>query len=196
MIDNRYLPLVPGTRWVYEDISSDGREKIVVTVTHETKDIQGVTATVVRDTVTAEDGTLVEDTHDWYAQDTSGNVWYLGEYTEAYENGKTSTAGSWQVGKDGATAGIAMLRDPDVGDAYAQEHYAGEAEDRGEVLALDASAEVPFGSYDTLVKTEDTTPLQPEVVEHKYYAKGIGFVYEEKLSGGDDRVRLVEMTRP
>ena len=79
------------------------------------------------------------------------------------------------------------------GDTYQQEFYAGEAEDRAEVLAVDAKTGVPFGSYSNMVKTADTTPLEPEVEEHKYYAEGVGFVYEEKVQGGDDRVRLVSM---
>ena len=194
-IDNPYLPLRPGTRWVYESTSSEGNEKVVVTVTDRTRQIQGVAATVVRDTVTTGDGALVEDTWDWFAQDKSGNVWYFGEYTESYADGKTSTEGSWEAGTDGAKAGMVMPSDPSPGDAYQQEYHKGEAEDEAKVLAVDARAKVPFGSFTDLVKTADSTPLEPDVLEHKYYAKGIGFVYEEMVRGGDDRVRLTEMTK-
>lgn len=195
-IDNPYLPYAPGTRWVYENTSSEGDERIVVTVTHRTRVVQGVRTTVVRDTVTDEDGNLVEDTYDWFAQDTAGNVWYFGEDTTAYDEGKPTTAGSWEAGVDGAQAGIVMLADPRPGDRYAQEYYKGEAEDRAEVLAVDAEVDVPFGSYTSMVKTADTTPLEPDVEEHKYYAEGVGFVYEEKVRGGDDRGRLVSMKTP
>jgi hypothetical protein len=195
-IDNPYLPYLPGTRWVYENTSSEGDERIVVTVTDQTRMVQGVRATVVRDTVTDEDGRVVEDTFDWFAQDKAGNVWYFGEDTTAYEDGTTTKEGSWEAGVDGAQAGIVMLADPRPGDTYQQEYYEGEAEDRGEVLAVDARASVPFGSYTDMVKTADTTPLEPEVEEHKYYAEGVGFVYEEKVRGGDDRGRLVSMTSP
>ena len=194
-INNPYLPLEPGTRWVYESISSQGDERIVVTVTDRTREIEGVTATVVRDTVT-QSGEVIEDTRDWYAQDVDGNVWYLGEYSESYEDGKTSTEGSWEAGRDGAQAGIVMLAHPKTGDSYQQEYYKGEAEDVGEVLAVDATATVPYGDFDNMVKTADFTPLEPDVLEQKYYAKGIGFVYEEMIRGGDDRVGLVEMTKP
>jgi hypothetical protein len=195
-IDNPYLPLVPGTRWVYEATSTGGDERIVVTVTDRTRMVAGVTATVVRDRVTTVDGQLVEDTFDWFAQDVDGNVWYFGEDTTAFEDGKPNPAGSWEAGVDGAMAGVVMPAQPRVGDSYAQEFYEGEAEDRGEVLALDATVTVPYGSYQDVLKTKDTTPLEPGLVEHKYYARGIGVVFEEDVKGGDDRVRLVRLTRP
>jgi hypothetical protein len=195
-IDNPYLPLLPGTRWIYASTSSEGDERIVVEVTDEVRDVAGVTATVVHDTVTDERGRIVEDTFDWFAQDADGNVWYLGEDTKAYANGDVSTEGSWEAGVDGAEAGIVMLSDPAPGDAYQQEYYEGEAEDQAEVLALDAEVTVPFGTFNDMVKTADFTPLEPDVVEHKYYARGIGFVFEEMVEGGDDRVSLVAMARP
>jgi hypothetical protein len=195
-VDNPYLPFTPGTQWVYDSESSEGDERIVVTVTDRSKVVDGVRATVVHDRVTTPDGELIEDTFDWYAQDVDGNVWYLGEDTTAYEDGKTSKEGSWEAGVDGAQAGVVMPADPQVGDAYAQEYLAGEAEDEGEVLALDEEVKVPFGSYTGLVMTADTTPLEPDMVEHKYYARGIGLVYEEMVTPGDDRVRLVQLTTP
>jgi hypothetical protein len=191
-IDNPFSPMLPGMSWTYRSAGSEGAETIVVTVTHRTRIVDGVRATVVRDVVTTRDG-VVEDTYDWFAQDTAGNVWYLGEDTTAYEDGRASKEGSWEAGEDGAKAGIVMLADPDVGDAYQQEYYPGEAEDRGEVLAVDAAVRIPLGRFTGLVKTADTTPLEPEVVEHKYYAEGVGLVYEEGISGGDDRVRLVRV---
>jgi hypothetical protein len=195
-IDNPYLPLVPGTRWVYEATSTEGDERIVVTVTDRTRMVAGVRATVVRDRVTTLDGQLVEDTFDWFAQDVDGNVWYLGEDTTAFEDGKPNPAGSWEAGVDGAMAGVVMPAQPRVGDAYAQEFYEGEAEDQGEVLALNATVTVPYGSFQDVVKTKDTTPLEPGLIEHKYYARGIGVVFEEDVKGGDDRVRLLRLVRP
>jgi hypothetical protein len=192
-IDNPYLPLAPGTRWVYEGTSSEGEERIVVTVSDRTRQVAGVDATVVRDTVT-QNGKVIEDTWDWYAQDADGNVWYLGEYTEAYEDGKTSTEGSWEAGKDGAQAGIVMLANPTTGALYHQEYDKGEAEDYAEVLSVDASAKVPFGSFDGMVKTLDVNPFEPNILEHKYYARGIGFVYEKKVQGDDGVLSLVSMS--
>lgn len=195
-IDNPYLPLEPGRTWEYTAVSSEGEERIVVTVLDETKVVDGVTATVVHDKVTEKDGTLVEDTYDWFAQDTKGNVWYLGEATKAYDGDKVSTSGSWEAGVDGARAGLQMLAEPNVGGRYQQEYYEGEAEDIGEVLATDESVTGPTGSYDRVVKTEDTTPLEPELVEHKWYAPGVGIVQERDVRGGDEKVTLVKMTKP
>jgi hypothetical protein len=111
-IDNPYMPLAPGSRWLYRETDTDGSvRRVVVKVTRRTKRIaNGVTARVVRDTVT-ENGRLVEDTFDWYAQDRRGNVWYLGEDTKEYEKGKVvSTSGSWEAGVNGARAGTARVQ--------------------------------------------------------------------------------------
>jgi hypothetical protein len=132
----------------------------------------------VRDVVTDADGEVVEDTHDWFAQDRDGNVWYLGEDTTSYEDGTPSTEGSWEAGVDGAEAGLVMPAEPRVGDGFQQEHLDGVAEDRARVLDVAASWRTPFGTWDDLLETEDTTPLEPDVVERKYYARGIGLVAE------------------
>src|SRR5918995_4623438 len=137
-IDNPYWPMKPGNRWVYRETDSEGaRQRVVVTVTHRTKLIaNGVTARVVRDVVT-EKGEFVEVTDDWYAQDRRGNVWYLGEATTEYENGRpVSTSGSFEAGVDGAQAGVIMPARPRPGLRYRQEYYEGEAEDRAEIVSL------------------------------------------------------------
>ncbi len=193
-IDHPLLPFRRGARWVYEEVSPDERNRIVVTVTDRSKIIEGVRAVVVHDRVTTQSGELVEDTFDWYAQDRDGNVWYLGEDTKAYEGKKVSTEGSWQHGVDGAKAGIAMPGEPWVGLSYYQEFYRGHAEDAGRVLDLDASATVPCGSFEDLLKTADTTALEPDLIEHKYYASGIGLVYDQTVRGGNDEVRLLVFT--
>jgi hypothetical protein len=194
-VDNPYMPLLPGSKWVYEEKEKDGTVlEVTVTVLDRKKKIQGVEATVVRDIV-KEDGEVKEDTLDWFAQDKEGNVWYLGEFVKNYENGKVvDNEGSWEAGADDAVAGIIMPANPRVGMKYQQEFYEGEAEDRGEVLALDARATVPFGSFDNVLKTEDTTPLEPEVREHKYYAKGIGVVLVVDVAGGarEELIRFVK----
>lgn len=192
-IDNLYLPLTPGSRWVYRQ-SGPEVQTITVTVTDETRVVQGVTTTVVHDVVTGPDGEVVEDTYDWFAQDTDGNVWYFGEETVEYDaQGHGDTEGSWEAGVDGARAGIAMLAVPRVGDGYEQEHLEGVAEDRATVLTLDQAVNVAFGTFQDVLETEETTPLEPDQVERKYYAAGIGVVYEEKV-GTDEAVELVEFT--
>jgi hypothetical protein len=192
-VDHPFLPLAPGNRWVYEETGEDGEvERIEVVVQEETREIAGISATVVRDTVTL-DGVLVEDTFDWFAQDREGNVWYLGEDVDNYEDGRlVDHDGSFQHGQDGAYAGIVMPAEPQVGDAYRQEYSPGEAEDLGEVLRLDGTASVPFGELDDLLVTRDWNPLEPEVVEEKSYARGIGLVHEAKVRGEAGEAVLIE----
>ena len=192
-IDNQYLPMTPGTTFVYDGESEDGKERIEVEVTHETKEILGVTCIVVRDRVWV-DGELAEDTFDWFAQDNDGNVWYFGEDSKEYEDGKVvSTEGSWESGVDGAKPGIIMKGNPQVGDAYRQEYYEDEAEDMAEVLSLDESVSVPYGTFDNCLKTQEWTPLEPDVVENKYYAPGVGVVKEVAVEGESEKVELVEV---
>jgi len=193
-IDNPYWPMKPGSRWVYRETDPEGAvQRVVVTVTGRTKRIaNGVTARVVHDRVTA-DGQLVEDTEDWYAQDDSGNVWYLGEDTTEYEDGRPVTkAGSWEAGVDGAEAGIIMPARPEVGMRYRQERYEGEAEDEAEVLSLREQAETPAGHWTGVLMTKDFTPLEPKVLEYKLYAKGVGPVLILAPSGGGGREELLE----
>ena len=101
-VDNPLFPLKPGTIFVFE-VKDDGRILAdTIRVLQETKRIAGVTATIVHDRVSRA-GVVVEDTYDWYAQDTSGTVWYLGEDTKEYSAGRVaSTGGSWQAGVAGA----------------------------------------------------------------------------------------------
>jgi hypothetical protein len=190
-IDNPYWPMAPGSKWVYRE---DG-QRVEVTVTGQRKEILGIRATVVHDVVT-EDGEVVEDTYDWYAQDADGNVWYLGEDTKEFEDGEVkSTEGSWEAGVDGAEAGILLPGEPEVGMTYRQEYYEGEAEDAGEILSLDEWVEVPSGRYRNVLMTKDYTPLEPEVLEHKFYAKGVGPVLVVAISGGSGREELLRFTR-
>jgi hypothetical protein len=196
-IDNPWLPFRTGARWVYRETDQEGAEqKVEVTVLDETKVVLGVETRVVHDVVT-EDGELVEDTYDWYAQDAEGNVWYFGEDTKEFENGQVSTtAGSWEAGVDGAQPGVLVPAEPEVGLTYRQEYYAGEAEDAAEVLSLDEKVEVPFGKYEDVLMTKEFTPLDPDVLEHKFYARGVGVVLALAISGGSDREELVELTTP
>ena len=193
-IDNPYWPMEPGTRWVYREKDGEGGlQRVVVTVTERTKRIaNGIEARVLRDVV-SQGGEPVEVTDDWYAQDSDGNVWYLGERTAEYEDGEVvSRAGSWEAGVDGAQAGIAMPAEPQAGMAYRQEYYAGEAEDRAEVLSVDEQVEVPAGHFTGVLLTKDLVPLEPRVLEHKFYARGVGPVLTLDVSGAAGREELVE----
>ena len=196
-IDNPYWPMRVGSRWVYRETDSEGtRQKVVVTVTDRTKLIaNGVTARVVRDVVT-EGGEPVEITDDWYAQDRAGNIWYLGEATTDYENGKpVSTEGSFEAGVDGAQAGVVMPARPRPGMRYRQEYYPGHAEDKASIVSLREQAEVPAGHYRRVLMTRDVNPLQPKVLEFKFYARGVGPVLALNVSGGSDREELIRFKR-
>ena len=193
VVDNPYFPLSPGSRWVYEGESDGVAERIEVEVLDERRDIMGISAVVVHDTAYVDDE-IVEDTYDWYAQDRDGNVWYLGEATQAFDDGDVSDAGSWEYGVDGALPGIVMPANPTVGDAYRQEYYPGEAEDMGEVIEVGATVTIGLGEYTDVVVTQDWTPLEPDVIENKSYAPGVGVIYETDVAGGDEFVELVEFT--
>jgi hypothetical protein len=192
-VDTSYDPkLVPGTTFVYQA----GEETVNVTVTTDTKVILGVTCTIVHDVATVA-GSVIEDTFDWFAQDAEGAVWYFGEDTkELNSNGDVvSTKGSWEAGVDGAKPGIVIPASPTVGQQYRQEYYACTAEDMGEVLALDASADVPAGSYSGCLKTRDTTPLEPSVEEEKYYCPGKGLVLSVDTKSGEREELMSFVTR-
>jgi hypothetical protein len=194
-IDNRYWPMSPGTRWTYREIDEEGKElEVVVTVSTETKKIaNGVHARVVRDTVT-EDGELIEDTFDWYAQDAEGNIWYLGEDTAEFEGGNITTkGGSWEAGVDGALPGIIVPANPVDDMKYRQEYYEGEAEDNGEVLSVEEQVEVPAGHYRDALLTKDTNALEPKVLEYKLYAPDVGPVLALGVSGGGGREELLKV---
>ena len=200
-VDNPYFPLEPGTTWVYEGQTPEGTERVEDTVLRETKRVMGVECVVLRDRVWL-NGELIEDTVDWHAQDKEGNVWYFGEYTKEYENGKVvSTGGSFVAGEKGALPGIIMPADPKVGDSYRQEYYKGEAEDMAEVISVDGSAlndavSTPYDSFskDVLV-TKDWNPLEPDILEHKYYAPGIGLIGETKVTGPAEKLELIDLKR-
>ena len=179
-VDNPYLPLTPGRTLVYESQTDEGVEHTEVTTLAETRQVMGVTVVIVRDTVTL-DGQLVEDTRDWFAQDKAGNVWYFGEEVDNYDGGQLANhAGSWEAGVDGAQPGIVMAANPltRVGQTYRQEYYAGQAEDMAQVVGAAQPLAVPFGTFDDVVQTEDWSPLEPGVREHKFYARGVGLIRE------------------
>lgn len=195
-IDNPFFPLQPGTVFRLRGETEDGVEDETIVVTDRTKKVLGVTTTVVKDAVKV-DGRLTELTYDWYAQDREGNVWYFGEDTAEYEDGRlTSREGSWEAGVDGALPGIIMNADPRVTDSYRQEYYRGEAEDMYWVVSIGGSKDVPFGEFDDVIRTLEWSPLEPNIVTEKFYAPGTGLLAERALSGPKEMVELLDVTRP
>lgn len=192
-IDNPYLPLAPGASWTYEGLDDGEQQHNEVVVTDRRRTVMGIPAVVVHDTVSV-DGEVIEETDDWYAQDRTGNVWYLGEATTAYEDGETTTEGSWEAGVDGGLPGLAMPADPTAGRAYRQEYLPGEAEDMAEVVTVGATADVAAGHYGDVIVIREWTPLEPDVVEEKRYARGVGQLDERKTAGGTGGLELVATT--
>jgi hypothetical protein len=191
-VDNPYFPLPPGATYVYEAATEEGLERTEIKILSDPKRVMGIPATVVHDTVTL-NRQLIEDTYDWYAQDKSGNVWYLGEDVSNFEDGQfKDKAGSWEAGVDGALPGIIMFGDlsSHLGETYRQEYYQGRAEDMADLLRLDETVTVPFGSFTDVVKTLDYTPLEPDLREQKFYARGIGLVLAVNLATGEEDVLL------
>ncbi|MFN8544412.1 MAG: hypothetical protein U0807_09405 [Candidatus Binatia bacterium] len=175
-IDNPLFPLTPGQTLIYEGQTPEGLEHSEFAVTHGTRIILGVTCIEVHDTVTV-GGMLREDTLDWFAQDREGNVWYFGENSKQIDGGLiVGLAGSWTAGVDGAQPGIVMEAHPAVGDFYRQEFLLGQAEDMAEIVSLAQPVTVPAGSFPTCLEAAETSPLEPDALEHKYYAAGVGTV--------------------
>jgi hypothetical protein len=195
-VENPYFPLKPGTTRRYRG-SDEGRQAFeVFSVTSKTKTIQGVKTRVITDRL-YEDGKLHESTEDWYVPDREGTVWYFGEATMTIgSNGKPNgTSGSWEAGVDGAEAGIFMPAKPKVGQAFRQEFYKGEAEDKFKILSLRAPVKVPYVSTRRAMLTTEFTRLEPGAISHKYYVRGVGQVLEQDVRGGNERLALVSVKR-
>jgi hypothetical protein len=196
-IDNPWFPLVPGTRLTYRGVK-DGRSAIdVMTVTSRTQNIAGIPATVVSDRL-FEKGRLAERTTDYYGQDQKGNVWYLGEDTATLNRaGKVlSTEGSWRTGVNGGRAGVFMPAHPTVGYSARQEFSAGQAEDQFRVASLSAHVRTPGASSRRALLSVETTALEPGVVDHKFYVRGVGTVDERTVKGGNEHLTLIRFKRP
>jgi hypothetical protein len=204
VINNDYFPLVPGTLLVYEGESDGIPTRSEFCVTRQTKMIVGVLTRVVHDQAFEKDDAskkyvLVEDTFDWHAQDDSGNVWYLGEDTKELDaNGNVvSTEGSWEAGVDGAKAGFIMLADPQVGIRYYQELLHNVAEDQAKVLSLDEKMTLNVNgkavTYEHVLLTQETSRLNPGVLEYKYYARGVGLIRSVIVKGGNEFTKLVRI---
>ncbi|MDH4239922.1 MAG: hypothetical protein OEW48_10205 [Phycisphaerae bacterium] len=205
--DNTYYPMAIGTTYVYMAETEDELIWNEITTTSDTKEIMGVDCIVVYDVewVSVDDGSTwfkTEETYDWYAWDNEGNVWYFGEWTTEYEYDDDwnptgeNHEGSWEADVDGALPGIVMLAEPLPGVCYQQEYYEGEAEDMGKVLRLDAKVSLEsedFDDFEGCLKTKEWTPLDPGVIEHKYYAPGLGLVFIEELKEKTVKVELVEV---
>ena len=195
VIDNLYYPLPVGRVLVYKGARDGRRQTDTVTVTDQTKVLEGITATTITDVATTPGGKLLEKTTDWYAQDKQGNVWYLGEDTKAYlPNGQVDTSGSWMADVNDGEPGIIMEANPQIPDAYRQEYLPGQAEDTAWITGRGGSLKVPSGTVHNVLTSLEHTALEPEVVDMKVYAPGLGIVMEQALAGGQEVAKLVKVT--
>jgi hypothetical protein len=195
-VTNPLFPLKPGTAFHYRGIRGTTPQTDDMKVTDQTIEILGITATVVRDTV-SQNGHPIERTFDWYAQDKQGNVWYMGEDSLELKNGHfVKASDSWESGVDGARPGIIMPADPRRGDAYRQEFFPpGEALDQARVLKVNGHRTVPDGSFKHLLVTAERSPLEPQT-EQKYYARGIGEIAERVVKGHHEQFQLIRVKHP
>jgi hypothetical protein len=194
-IDNPYWPIRPGSHWVYREVEDGEAHRDDVTVTDRTKTLGGIEARVVHDRV-SKNGETLENTDDYYAQDSAGNLWYLGENTAEYENGKLKTTeGTWAYGTDGAQPGVIVPAHPKQGMKYREEYYKGHAEDAAEILNVGSQVQVPYGRFRGALFTRNYSAIEPTVEEMKFYAKGVGPVMELIVSGGSGRTDLLRYTK-
>jgi hypothetical protein len=191
-IDNKYFPLVPGTTFLYKGTKDGEPSSDAFQVTNLVKVIQGISARVIHDNAFVK-GKLSETTDDWFAQDDKGNVWYMGEFTTDLTNKENPHEGSWEAGVKGAKAGIIMEAQPKVGDTYQQEFAKGVAEDTATVISLNEKVCVPYGCFSNVLKTKDFSPLEPSIVENKFYAKNTGDIREVSVQGESDESNLVQI---
>jgi len=196
-VANPWFPLKPGlvTRLRGTDEGKAFHE--VVRVTHRTKRIEGVTTTVIRDVLRRADGSVAEKTHDWYAADNDGNVWYFGENTATFRPNGTveSREGSWQAGVDGAVAGTIMPANPHATDAYRQEFWRGHAEDQAWIVQKDTTVTVPRGTFHHVVRSFEWSRLEKANVSVKFYGRNVGIIAERDVAGGTEKFELVGVTR-
>lgn len=180
---NPYFPALPGKKYIFEGQSPDGLERVEETRLATTKTIMGITCIIIH-VKEYLNGTLTEETHDWYAQDNDGNVWYFGEEVDNYNpNGIIKNhAGSWEAGVDGAKPGLIMPANPQAGFTYREEYYFNHAEDEAEISATGLTVSIPYGNFTNCIKTRNWTELEPDQLENKYYAPGTGLLKEENLT--------------
>jgi hypothetical protein len=197
-IDHPYFPILDGLTRVFEGSDADGNvERFELTLVGPGPVILGVQTTARRDRA-FEEGRIVEDTFDYYAQDTKGNVWYFGEdvtnyrYDDAGNLIGTDHASAWRAGVNDALPGWAMPAKLQVGKSYYQEFAEeDEALDVGETSALGLTLVGPLGTYQNVLRVLETNELEPDDREFKYYAPGVGLIrVEEGLDEGLANPRL------
>jgi PEP-CTERM motif len=203
-IDNPFFPVLPGPTRVYRGENDEGVEVSTLSFAGLGPVLGGVQTTTLLDRAT-EDGLLVEETFDYYAQDTDGNVWYMGEDVTNYrydDDGNflgTDSASAWLTGVNGALPGYIMPAVPTLGFNYYQEFAEDdEALDQATIYALDQTVDLGWRTFSGVLVTYETNAFEPDAREFKFYAPGYGQIRaEEGLSPNlDDPELVVNLVAP
>jgi len=178
-VTNPYFPSPKDKTYRYEGSSDEGTDVVEERRLNSTRIVDGIECIIVKFKEWI-NGKLVEEADDWYAQDTSGTVWYFGEYVNNYNENEQleNHDGSWEAGVDGAKPGIIMLADPQPGASYREEYYFNEAEDQAEVVQAGLMISIAFGDFSNVIETRNWSELEPDIVEQKFYAPGVGAIRE------------------
>jgi len=192
-ITNPYLPLKPGTTFISEGTADGAKVHREITVTSDTKVIQGATCIAVRDKLWS-NGTLAKETIDWYAQDQEQTVWHMGAEVKVYQQGAVAnTEGSWEAGVKDAVPGIAMPGKLVQDVSYYDEYVKGKTENMDQVVSLTESVTIPYGSFSNVVKIKESSQLIPGVIQYKYYAQNVGLILTT-IEGKTSQEKLVKVT--
>ena len=183
-ITNEYYPAIPGKKYIYEGQTDEGLERVEELRLDDTKTIMGIACIIVNFKGYL-NGRLMEETWDWYAQDNDGNLWYFGEAVDNYNSNGTllDHDGSWEAGIDGAQPGMIMPANPQTGMKYREEYYFNHAEDEAEIIGTGLSETISLGTYNNCIKTKNWTALEPDALENKIYAPGVGLIKEIDIPG-------------
>ncbi|GAB4299527.1 MAG: hypothetical protein Kow0090_14990 [Myxococcota bacterium] len=179
-IDNPYFPLPVGKKLILEGKEGSTVVRVEFRVLDETEEVAGVTTRVVEEYET-EDDEVVEVSRNFFAQAPDGTVCYFGEDVYDYEGGDVvGSSGEWRAGDGGSKAGVIMPANPEVGMEYQQEYAPGVAMDRGEIMAVGETVEVPAGTFENTLRVKETSPLDFGSSK-KIYEKGIGMIVDDSI---------------
>jgi hypothetical protein len=200
-IDNEWMPLKPGTRYVYEGttMEDDGEvvpHRVVINVTDLTKVIGGVRSIVTWD-LDYSDGELVEAELAFFAQDDNGTVWRMGEHPEEYDDGQLVASPTWITGIEDAKAGISMKADPKPGTPSYSQGWGPAVgfTDRGQVYQMGLKVRVPFGSYEEVLVIDETSKEEPDAHQFKYWALGVGNIRVGWDGEGEKTREVLELVK-
>ncbi len=198
-VTNTWLPLTPGTRWIYEGIATiEGTvltRRVVLVITDMTKVISGIN-TVVGYETDFTNGVLTESELAFWAQDDGGTVWRIGEYPEVYEEGQLIETPVWMHGYEDAAAGISMRPDPEPWTPSYAQGWGPEVgwNDRGRVFEVGSETCVPFDCYTDVQIIAEFSVDEPDVYQLKYYSRGTGLVRVGWAGAREEEREELELT--